>query len=173
MQHPAKKRKLGLLIPPSNTEADRKLLLSLLSRCDESTIVEALVDRLESGASMEEIDALKSLLEVPLESHQPELHCVRCHEEYLESENGPAECQIPHSDLEGVAQDEDGDELRAGFECCGKEFSKRDNICFFGKHTTNEDEVVYYGATPVDEDDEFFAQNQNIIPCDENGCDVD
>ncbi|KAG8765980.1 hypothetical protein FRC12_007156 [Ceratobasidium sp. 428] len=171
MSHFVKKRKTQPTGPSSDTEADRKLLLALLKQSDESTIVEALVDSLDD-ASSDEIETLKSLLEDALTTFEPELHCVRCHESYLDSDNGPNECQIPHSDTKGVAQDPE-DEYWSRFACCGKDFKKRDKICVFAEHTTDEEEVVYYGDTPVDEDDEYFAQNKNVERCEDVGCDVD
>ncbi|KAG8744781.1 hypothetical protein FRC10_009429 [Ceratobasidium sp. 414] len=163
-----KKRKLEPA-SASSTEADRKRLRSLLERCDELKIVKTLVDRL-GDASVEEIKSLKSLLAQELACLEPELHCVRCHETYFESRNGSDECQIPHSDKEGAAQDED--ELWAGFACCGEDFDEEDVICIFAKHTTDEGMVIYYGDEPVDEDDEYFAQNENVKRCEEMGCNV-
>ncbi|KAG8717488.1 hypothetical protein FRC08_007343 [Ceratobasidium sp. 394] len=171
MFHHGKKRKIQSIAPAPETEADRKLLRALLKQCDESTIVETLADSLDN-ASAGEIDTLKCLLEDALVTFEPELHCVRCHESYLDSDNGPYECQIPHSDTQGVAQDS-YNEFWAGFECCGKDFSKRDKVCITDEHTTNEDDVVYYGDTPVDEDDEYFAKNKNVGRCEDLGCDVD
>ncbi|KAG8744780.1 hypothetical protein FRC10_009428 [Ceratobasidium sp. 414] len=160
MSYHGKKRKMQPTVPAPDTEADRKLLRALFKQCDESTIVETLADRLDH-ASAGEIETLKSLLDDALVTFEPELHCVRCHESYLDSNNGPNECQIPHSDTQGLAQDED-DEFWVGFGCCGRVFSKRDKICISGEHTINEDDVVYHGDTPVDEDDEYFAQNENV-----------
>ncbi|KAG8765981.1 hypothetical protein FRC12_007157 [Ceratobasidium sp. 428] len=171
MYHNHKKRKAQPTGSSPDPEADRKLLRSLLKQSDESIMVETLVDRLDD-ASAGELEALKSLFEPELSNFEPKLHCVRCHESYLESENGWNECQIPHSDAEGCAQDSE-DELWAGFDCCGRDFDEQDDICVSSRHTTNEKEVVYYEDTPVDEDDEYFAQNQNVERCADAGCDVD
>jgi hypothetical protein len=84
----------------------------------------------------------------------------------------PNECQILHSDTEGVAQDPE-DELWAGFEYCGLIYRKSHNICIFEKHTADEGQVVYYGDTSVDEDEEYFAQNENVKRCEDVGCELD
>ncbi|KAG8717487.1 hypothetical protein FRC08_007342 [Ceratobasidium sp. 394] len=165
-----KKRKLEPAASAPSADADRKQLRSLLKRCDKAKIVKALADHLDY-ASSQEIKSLKSLLSKELACLEPELHCVRCHETYLESRNGPEECQIPHSDTEGVAQDEE-DELWGGFACCGEDFDEKDVICVFARHTTDKGMVIYYGDEPVDEDDEYFAQNENVKRCEAIGCNV-
>ncbi|KAG9121001.1 hypothetical protein FRC07_003230 [Ceratobasidium sp. 392] len=171
MQSPGKKRKLQAVVPPANPEADRKLLRAFLKQSDDTCFVETLADSLEY-ASAEQLESLKSLLHGVLAGFEPKLHCVRCHESYLESENGRDACQIPHSDAEGVAQDK-WDELWAGFECCGKDFDEENLICIYDRHATDESDVIYYGDEGVDEYDEHFAQNENVQRCRDKGCDLD
>ncbi|KAG9090054.1 hypothetical protein FRC07_012204, partial [Ceratobasidium sp. 392] len=74
MSHHHKKRKVQPATPAPDTEADRKLLHAFFKQSDESTIIEALVDRLDD-ASADEIEALKSLLDDELAGFEPELHC--------------------------------------------------------------------------------------------------
>ncbi|KAF8598066.1 hypothetical protein BDV93DRAFT_526960 [Ceratobasidium sp. AG-I] len=173
MAHVNKKRKIdqARIASEKTYREDTKTIRALLKQADESTIVESLVESLEM-ASAEEVKILKGLLDGALDNFEPELHCVRCHESFLESENESDSCEITHSDPQGSAQDP-YDEYWQGFTCCGEDFDKKSKICVTDWHTVHEEDVVYYGDEGVDNDDEYYGQNENVVRCDEEGCDSD
>ncbi|KAF8598069.1 hypothetical protein BDV93DRAFT_526962 [Ceratobasidium sp. AG-I] len=172
MDHRTKKRKLNQVLPaPSSGHEDKKQLRALFKQGDESTIMAVLAASLDT-ASAEELRVLGGLLGDALNSFEPKLHCVRCHESYLESENNRAACKILYSDPEGVAQDR-YDELWQGFDCCGEDFDENNEFCTVDRHTVREEVVAYYGDEGVDEDNEHFAMNENVVRCEDKGCDLD
>jgi len=75
----------------------------------------------------------------------PELHCVRCHWDYLEVENNDHSCCIEHDDeATGIQQGgSEGKEYQVHMACCGKMFGvddcgeTPDGLCFEGRHTTD------------------------------------
>lgn len=168
-----RKRKLdqARIVSEKASREELKTLRALLKQADESTIVESLVEYLEM-ASCEEVHVLKGFLDGALDNFEPELHCVRCHQPFLDSDNDPDACEIPHSDLHGSAQDPD-DEYWMGFACCGEEFDEKNKVCVTDWHTVHEEDVVYYGDEGVDNDDEYYGQNENVVRCDDEGCDSD
>lgn len=167
-----RKRKIGQVLPvPDDGHEDKKLLRALFKQGDESTLMAVLAASLDT-ASTEELRVLKGLLNDALNSFELELHCVRCHESYVESENHNRACRIPHSDQEGVAQDR-YDELWQGFDCCGVDFDANNTFCVVDRHTVEEAGIVYYGEEGVDEDSEYFGMNKNVIRCEDHDCDLD
>jgi hypothetical protein len=100
-----------------------------------------------------------------LSSENDELHCVRCHETYLERKNGWSCCIIEHKVFVGEVErwgnvfhwtcgscGEVGIEYGAGN---GVEWPS-DGICYEGKHTTDRDIVDYDG--------------NNTLSCERKGC---
>lgn len=91
------------------------------------------------------------------------LHCVQCHKQYLERDNGVESCKVKHNWDEGERW---GTGCRYRCESCGEyaeEISPgfgfdHETMCFTGTHTTDVD-VVDYEGTSTD-------------TCDDNGCQV-
>ena len=84
----------------------------------------------------------------------PKLHCVRCHREYVEVENGDRSCTVAHDDESTIVErvgrgtrrgrgGEDGPEYETLWQCCGKTVEgdgnqgPPDGWCYEGKHTVN------------------------------------
>lgn len=81
----------------------------------------------------------------------PRLHCVRCHKDYVEVENGDRSCLVPHDDesaeVERVGRSgherrtNEGTEYETLWGCCGKTTEgdgsqgPPDGWCYEGKHT--------------------------------------
>ncbi|KIM89587.1 hypothetical protein PILCRDRAFT_1931 [Piloderma croceum F 1598] len=89
------------------------------------------------------------------------MHCVRCHKEYLERENGMESCKIEHNWEDGIHW---GNGCRYQCESCGEYIKERspgygfdnETMCFTSTHTTDVDDVDF---------EEISADT-----CEENGC---
>ena len=82
----------------------------------------------------------------------PKLHCVRCHKEYVEIENGDRSCTVAHDDESTIVErvgrgarrgrgGEDGSEYETLWQCCERTVEgdgnqgPPDGWCYEGKHT--------------------------------------
>ncbi|KAG0698082.1 hypothetical protein DFH29DRAFT_810801 [Suillus ampliporus] len=71
-------------------------------------------------------------------------HCLRCHQPYMERDNGVRSCIIPHiaqrpARTEGAAQ-----APNARVICCGADLSiATKSVHFMGRHTTSVENVAY------------------------------
>lgn len=95
------------------------------------------------------LDALASFF--ALLTPPPKLHCVRCHKDFVEVENGDRSCLVPHDDdsaeVERVGRTgherrtKEGTEYETLWGCCGKTTEgdgsqgPPDGWCYEGKHT--------------------------------------
>lgn len=92
------------------------------------------------------------------------LHCVRCHKEYLERENGVESCKVEHCWDDGIHW---GYGCRYQCESCGEYIEEEspgfgfdnETMCFTGTHTTDVDDVDF--------------EEINADTCKENGCKPD
>lgn len=78
----------------------------------------------------------------------PLLHCVRCHADYTEVENGERSCRVPHDDdsaeIEWVGRSgKYNSEYETYWDCCGKtvegegDLGPPDGWCYEGMHTVS------------------------------------
>jgi hypothetical protein len=85
-----------------------------------------------------------------------ELHCVRCHERYVQLVYNGEGCCIEHEhDIFDRSPERVGDTYRYTCDSCGKygikdkegkEMEWADSVCFEGKHTVNAGDVKYDGV---------------------------
>jgi len=77
----------------------------------------------------------------------PLLHCVRCHADYTDVENGDRSCHVPHDDesaeVEWVGRSRGDCEYETFWFCCGKtvegegDLGPPDGWCYEGMHTVS------------------------------------
>ncbi|KAF8221010.1 hypothetical protein L208DRAFT_1415783 [Tricholoma matsutake] len=76
---------------------------------------------------------------------QTKRHCARCHQSYLEKQNGLDACIMLHCRPE--MQEKDGKKVEYLFPCCGLRaivpVSGKVHPCFKGRHTTLTENVKY------------------------------
>ncbi len=81
-------------------------------------------------------------------SPPPPLHCVRCHYDFIEVENGDRSCLMPHDACSGEAEyvgwTRGGYEYEIEYGCCGKtvegdgDEGPPDGWCYEGMHTVSQ-----------------------------------
>jgi hypothetical protein len=81
-------------------------------------------------------------------SPPPLLHCVRCHKDYIDVENGDSSCHMPHDEgncsIESIGYQRDGSEYEICYHCCGLtvqgdgDDGSPDSWCFQGMHTVSQ-----------------------------------
>ncbi|KAG8746803.1 hypothetical protein FRC12_014219 [Ceratobasidium sp. 428] len=152
-----------------NPSSDAELLVRIVTKCVEPTLRQTLASSL-AAASPSDIQVVKRLLDPLVTPFQNPLHCVRCHEPYIQHENKWDACKIPHLDPVEVAEyrrayeddySEDGSMASEKgclmmYPCCGEKFRSDkphliDGPCVECSHTTNPGDVRYY----VDPDHEI------------------
>ena len=76
---------------------------------------------------------------------QTKRHCVRCHQSYLEKQNGLDACIVLHCRPE--VKEKDGKKGEYAYACCGLRaivaVGGKANPCFKGRHTTMTENVKY------------------------------
>ncbi|KAG9076449.1 hypothetical protein FS749_011782, partial [Ceratobasidium sp. UAMH 11750] len=180
-----------------NTSDDAQLLLRIINKSDESYLRQVLASSVDT-ASPSDLQAIKRFLGPLVTWARNPRHCVRCHELYIEGENSPSSCQIPHE--EGVycgsnvsdnypydeaesvnSQNEYCERMR--YPCCGKRWREGEDIewgeiCVQERHTTDPT-MVHYFVSPSEEgsddgsldwDVQWQNRNPNVITCEEKGC---
>ncbi|KAI0265477.1 hypothetical protein BGY98DRAFT_552002 [Russula aff. rugulosa BPL654] len=80
-------------------------------------------------------------------SPPPLLHCVRCHDDYTDIENGDRSCRVPHDDdsaeVEFAGHKRGNSDYETYYHCCGKtvegegDLGPPDGWCYEGMHTTD------------------------------------
>jgi hypothetical protein len=170
----------------SSTNDTADILSVLLSKMSGShlhtTIRTALQRKQLSGPEIETLLALLAKCGAPVDACRDavvdtkEHHCVRCHQSYLECNNGHKSCRISH-DFTGVNYYHiKGGGLMWTCDRCQKEVfeqysgnSPDDRTCEVGSHTTDELDLDYaaenYGeegccSVVDDEDDEDDEDNE-------------
>ncbi|KAI0313138.1 hypothetical protein OF83DRAFT_1142763 [Amylostereum chailletii] len=93
----------------------------------------------------------------------PKLHCVRCHGDFVEVENGDTSCRVQHDDdsaeVERVGRAAGGGaSYQTLWACCGRtvegdgDQGPPDGWCYEGKHTTDVKRARFRAdATPADD----------------------
>ena len=100
-------------------------------------------------------DTLASLASFFATLSQPQLlHCVRCHKDYVDVENGNRSCRMPHDenniDIEWVGHRGRNSEYETEYHCCGKTVDGEgdegppDGWCFEGKHTVSSSTISFH-----------------------------
>lgn len=103
------------------------------------------------------------------------LHCVRCHQKYVQSGNHGSACNIecdPDTDFE-----RDYHNGREGWyinTCCGTKYEEGDEpegYCLSTWHTTNPHAVSYNEGNGDDEEEGLDLEGSKmIVTCRVNGC---
>jgi len=80
-------------------------------------------------------------------SPPPLLHCVRCHEDYTDIDNGDRSCHVPHDDdsafVEWAGHKRGDSDYETYYGCCGKtvegegDLGPPDGWCYEGMHTVS------------------------------------
>lgn len=81
-------------------------------------------------------------------SPPPVLHCVRCHEDYTDIENGDRSCRVPHDDesaeVEWAGHKRGNSDYETFYGCCDKtvegegDLGPPDGWCYEGMHTVSQ-----------------------------------
>ncbi|KAG8698784.1 hypothetical protein FRC08_005700 [Ceratobasidium sp. 394] len=115
-------------------------------------------------ATPSDIVAYKKFLGSLVPASQAPLHCVRCHESYVEYENNSRSCKILHDNWEYLGDDASEDYLCSDLEscdsegepqplvrylCCGQRMREDQadynrEMCIQEKHTTDPTKVDYF-----------------------------
>ncbi|KAN0126484.1 hypothetical protein V8E52_000124, partial [Russula decolorans] len=119
-------------------------LHSLITSIPAKTLHAYLLDNI-SAAPPDTLAALASFFAAL--SPPPLLHCVRCHKDYIDVENGDHSCCIPHDedniDIEHVGWGRGNSEYETTYDCCNKTVEGEgdegppDGWCYEGMHTTD------------------------------------
>jgi len=113
------------------------------------------------------------------------LHCVRCHQDYAESQNMKQACVIAHwGDLDRVSKHSSGSTWE--WDGCGCTFESDDyddcgdgGDCYKGRHTINPDEVEYINGNEEDAQKDaagsrrVYYEDEGVRTCKERGCTKD
>jgi len=134
---------------PSTPEA----LHSLITSIPAKTIHAYLLDKIPAAPpdTFASIASFFATLSPP-----PLLHCVRCHKDYIDIENGGRSCCVPHDeeniDVEFVGSTRGGYEYETQYDCCGKtvegegDLGPPDGWCYEGMHTVSQVKSIAYLA---------------------------
>lgn len=90
-------------------------------------------------------------------SPPPLLHCVRCHDDFTDIDNGDRSCRVPHdddsADVEWVGRAGGNSDYETYYGCCGKtvegegDLGPPDGWCYEGLHTVSQiDNLVHESA---------------------------
>ncbi|KAG8686063.1 hypothetical protein FRC09_014363 [Ceratobasidium sp. 395] len=123
-----------------------------LAECPPSKVIKSLIEGLKN-ATPQQVSAVQSVLAPLLAASVQPLHCVRCHEEYFESNNTDSSCDVKHKEAEDdeeIVIEDSWKKAMYTYPCCGKRVAvgmgwelDEDEVCHTTLHTTNPDEVDY------------------------------
>jgi hypothetical protein len=148
------------------TNLDLHLVLRTVLLLHQSSQLHLLASRAEQHLSRSEVKEMLDLLckmglrvEDAIRLVKEDMHCVRCHETYVERENNDTACLIDHD----LFKHEGERGFRITCESCHSEYGTagiidgpKGGICFMGEHTTRPDKASY--------------DNENTLTCKEIGC---
>lgn len=121
-------------------------------------------------ASATDKDVILRLLSPLADESTTTKHCVRCHQSYSESTNGPRACKIEHNYTDSEQDGRDVDLYWVTLSCCGErynaEYEPKRRFCIEVPHTTGMEGIDYWRG----EDDDRPRINEQIITCAEKGC---
>ncbi|KAF8600400.1 hypothetical protein BDV93DRAFT_510868 [Ceratobasidium sp. AG-I] len=183
MSHDAKKRKISETSTAETSPesaSDISLLRRVFNESHTPNLVHALNESLDT-ATPEEIQILKHLLEPLVTAATSPLHCVRCHQTYLESKNHDKACVIEHEELEYDHKGYKGAMIYKA-TCCSQEYEYELSTpfppCYVAAHTIDPLEVRYYEEADdsedeneeADDDDGDYPRNKNVRTCAQMQC---
>ncbi|KAF8601682.1 hypothetical protein BDV93DRAFT_545750 [Ceratobasidium sp. AG-I] len=160
--------------PRAVESEDVKALRKLFKQSTPDAIATTLSNSFKDAAP-EHLQALRALL-VPLSlSASNPLHCVRCHETYVQSGNNKNACVIMCDDDGDFERDyHNGSEGYYTTSCCGRTFDEDDveaGTCLSTSHTTNPHEVSYREGEEEDVEEGLnLGGSRMIYTCRINGC---
>ena len=168
-------------VTPSESASDISLLRRVFNQSHTPNLIRTLNKSLDT-VTPEEIQTLRHLLEPLVTAETSPLHCVRCHETYLESRNHKKACVVAHEELEYDHKGYKGVMIYKA-PCCSSEYEYRLSRpfppCYVASHTTNPSEVRYYVGSDNsedederddNEDDEPYPRNKNVRTCAKKQC---
>lgn len=128
-------------------------------------------------AAPEHLHGLKVILGPLFESASTLLHCVRCHQTYVQSGNSEDACVVNHnedSDPEYIRGEYDGEDGYYETSCCEKKYTEGDSPdepCYTDWHTTDPKEVEY-SEVAEDEEDGYWDDegSARVATCRVRGC---
>ena len=124
-----------------------KALHSLIASIPAKTLHAYLLDNIQA-APPDTLAAFASFFETL--SPPPLLHCVRCHEDYIDIENGDRSCHMLHDEWNyeieyvGYYRGHSDSEYDTNYDCCDKTVEGEgidgppDGWCFEGMHTVSQ-----------------------------------
>jgi hypothetical protein len=126
-------------------------LQSLITSIPAKTLHAYLLDNIPA-APPEALAVLSSFFATL--SPPPLLHCVRCHDDYTDIENGDRSCRVPHDDdsaeVEWVGHKRGDSDYETYYGCCGKtvegegDLGPPDGWCYEGMHTVSQVKSIAY-----------------------------
>ncbi|KAH7910205.1 hypothetical protein BJ138DRAFT_1153461 [Hygrophoropsis aurantiaca] len=159
---------MGVLRYFLNNTTAQELQTSVLSALSHQTLFSKDVEDLL--AALERLGIVPPLARTAISETHPR-HCVRCHNPYVERDNGLRACRIPHTDLQltvptvqansatGTISTTARTHVQRKFSCCnapvGVDVTVQ-GMHFVGRHTTLTANVVYNAI--------------NVKTCGERGC---
>lgn len=171
------------------------MLQTILKESTGHTLLKTITDSFMT-ITREHAKSLKEVLGPLIYEVNNPLHCVRCHDRFLEMKNHDEACVIFCDDQCEPCDDWRSEGLRGWMKlCCGVRYAegKRSypsDICYTARHTTNPKEVSYFKKTyeeddygyayqfeaPEEPNDEeglsFDGCNELVNTCREHGCNV-
>jgi hypothetical protein len=146
-------------------------LHSLITSIPAKTLHAYLLDNI-SAAPPDTLAALASFFAAL--SPPPLLHCVRCHKDYIDVENGDHSCCIPHDedniDIEHVGWGRGNSEYETTYDCCNKTVEGEgdegppDGWCYEGMHTVSQVKSIVYLRASHPRGVETIIHIANISP---------
>jgi hypothetical protein len=144
-------------LPPGHSPSDSSIpipaavpptpeaLHSLVTSIPAKTLHTYLLDHIPA-APPDTLAALASFFATL--SPPPLLHCVRCHDDYTDIENGDRSCRVPHDDdsaeVEFAGHKRGNSDYETYYHCCGKtvegegDLGPPDGWCYEGMHTVSQ-----------------------------------
>ena len=137
------------MIPPgpqkSAVPPTPEALHSLVTSVPPKTLHTYVLDNIPE-APLDTLAALASFF-VTL-SPPPLLHCVRCHDDFTDVDNGDRSCRVPHdddsADVEWIGRAGGNSDYETYYGCCGKtvegegDLGPPDGWCYEGMHTVSQ-----------------------------------
>ena len=148
LQHPT----IAMTLPPGSSHSPTpavpptpEALHSLITSIPAKTLHTYLLDNIPA-APPDILAALASFFATL--SPPPLLHCVRCHGDYTDIENGDRSCRVPHDDdsaeVEYIGHKRGDSDYETYYGCCGKtvegegDLGPPDGWCYEGMHTVSQ-----------------------------------
>lgn len=172
-----------LIVSEIHQSPDRSLpkvmLMALLSSTEADVIQQALQLGLARSLTCDRISAVRLLEDLIIESRESR-HCIRCHSDYFQNENGPSACQMEHLQIDNSTWERvlPGSLMYRGrLQCCGQwEYpdghplpagpDEPTDLCIETWHTPNHSEIQgsdNYNFQRAKEDCKICDHNERCV----------